>query len=159
MGSRYVWQQGPRIKIYYRLSRCSTARWSRSMVFTCKEPKLEFEPLYVMGGWMDGASSVPKSVLHLKSDKGLTSIWYFCLLFYLPQDWNMLMKNVNDLQQALRERPTRIFNDSAKLSASQSSFHVDAARIWNRAPKTVTAAKTISEPKRATIAFVKTLPI
>ena len=32
------------------------------------------------GRVMDGAYGVPKSVLHLDLDKGLTSIWYFCFL-------------------------------------------------------------------------------
>ena len=36
----------------------------------------------VTNGCKDGASSIPKFVLRLKSDKGLTSIWYFCFLLY-----------------------------------------------------------------------------
>jgi hypothetical protein len=36
---------------------------------------------------------------------------------------------------------------------------MDTARIWNRAPKAVTTAKTFIELKKATMAFVKTLPI
>ena len=76
-----------------------------------------------------------------------------------PLNLNPYSEHNSDLRQAIRERPNRVYNDSAKFVASQSSFHVDAARIWNRAPKTVTTAKTIFELKKLTMAFVKTLLI
>ena len=62
------------------------------------------------------------------------------------------------LTQSLRVRTNRIYNDSAKYSILQSSFHVEAARIWNQAPASVTAAKTIYELKRTSVRYVKTLP-
>ena len=99
------------------------------------------------------------SVNQLAAQIKLIEVWKSMNVPGHPLSLNPYCAHNSDLRQALRERPTRIFNDSAKFSVSQISFHVDAARIWNRAPKTVTAAKTISELMLATIAFVKTLPI
>ena len=68
-------------------------------------------------------------------------------------------KHSTDLTATLRPRQNRTYNDSAKFKISQSSFHVDAARIWNLAPTTVTASKSIGELKRTSTSFAKSLPI
>ena len=64
----------------------------------------------------------------------------------------------SDLKQALRARPNRVYNDSAKYCISKSSFHIDAARIWNQAPASVTTAKSIVELKRKSSLYVRSLP-
>ena len=59
----------------------------------------------------------------------------------------------------LRPKTNRIFNDTAKLQVSQSSFNIDAARTWNNAPKEVQNAITLSSARKAIRTFCKSLPI
>ena len=59
----------------------------------------------------------------------------------------------------LRPKTNRIFNDTAKLQVSQSSFNIDAARTWNNAPKEVQNAITLSIARREIRTFCKSLPI
>ena len=61
--------------------------------------------------------------------------------------------------QSLRPRPNRIYNDSSRLAISKHSFNIDAARLWNLAPATLTSALTLSAAKAAILAHVKSLPI
>jgi hypothetical protein len=67
--------------------------------------------------------------------------------------------HTSELRLALRDRPNRIFKETSKYGVSQSSFHMDAARIWNSAPSAVTNAKTLVELKRITTVYARTLPI
>ena len=48
-----------------------------------------------------------------------------------------------ELAHNLRAQPNRIFNDSSRLKISSMSFCLDAARLWNQAPATLTSATTI----------------
>ena len=59
----------------------------------------------------------------------------------------------------LRPRPTRVFNDSARLQISKSTFIIDSARLWNQAPQKITMAPTLSAAKAAILEYVKLLPI
>jgi hypothetical protein len=68
-------------------------------------------------------------------------------------------RHSTDLNTNLRPSQNRTYNDSAKFKISQSSFHVDAARVLNLAPNTATASKSIGELKRTSTSFVKSLPI
>ena len=49
--------------------------------------------------------------------------------------------------------------ETGKTAKSQASFVGDAPRIWNRAPLSVTTAKTLSNAKKEIRKFCKTLPI
>ena len=51
----------------------------------------------------------------------------------------------------LRQRHNRFFNDSCRLQKSNTSFNVDAAKIWNSAPMSVKMATTRHEAKRLLI--------
>ena len=46
----------------------------------------------------------------------------------------------------LRPRLNRVFNYTCRLQKSESSFHVDAARIWNAAPLAIKNAKVSTLP-------------
>ena len=59
----------------------------------------------------------------------------------------------------LRIQTNRVFNDSARLKIASQSFSIDAARIWNLGPASITESNTITMAKRAIQKFVKTLPI
>ena len=99
------------------------------------------------------------SVNQVAAQMKLIEVWKSENILGHPLSLNPYNSHNSELRQTLRERPNRVYNDSTKFVVSQSSFHMDAARIWNRAPKAVTTAKTINELKKATMAFVKTLPI
>ena len=58
-----------------------------------------------------------------------------------------------------RVQPNRVFNDSCKLKKSESSFHMDSARLWNASPPEIRLAANISLAKTATHKFCKTLPV
>ena len=67
--------------------------------------------------------------------------------------------NQSDLAQVLRRKTNRVFNDISRLEISKSSFHIDAARLWNRAPAEIQIAPTLSLAKKAVLRHVKSLPI
>ena len=85
------------------------------------------------------------SVNQLAAQIKLTEVWKSVNV----QDCPIVMDPYNQGQSAsnleLRPRPTRIFNDTARLQISKSSFSVDAARLWNLAPTNVTQAIKLSE--------------
>ena len=59
----------------------------------------------------------------------------------------------------LRQKPNRVFNDSAKFQVSGMSFNVDAARLWNRAPLNVKQAESLYMAKKHILMHVKSFPI
>ena len=59
----------------------------------------------------------------------------------------------------LRTQTNRVFNDSAKLKIASHSFNIDAAKLWNQAPKSVTEAATLLAAKTAIRIHVLTFPI
>ena len=99
------------------------------------------------------------SVNQLASQIKLIEVWKSENVPGNPLSLEAYSLHTSVLKEALRDRKNRTYNDSAKLNISQSSFHKDAARIWNRAPVSVTAAKTINEVKTASARYVKTLPV
>ena len=48
----------------------------------------------------------------------------------------------------LRAQKNRVFNDSARLKIASQSFSIDAARLWNLGPASITEATTINMAKR-----------
>ena len=65
----------------------------------------------------------------------------------------------NPTDRLLRPQPNRVFSDSARLAMSQSSFNVDAAKVWNAAPVEVKQAVTLGGAKSAIKNYCKSLPI
>ena len=59
----------------------------------------------------------------------------------------------------LRDQSNRVFDDSCKKKKSESSFHVDAARLWNILPQNVRSAPSLELAKKTIDAFCKSLPI
>ena len=59
----------------------------------------------------------------------------------------------------LRTQTNRVFNDSAKLKIASQSFNIDAAKLWNRAPKSVTEAASLQVAKTAIRTLVLSFPI
>ena len=71
-----------------------------------------------------------------------------------PYNQNLLNQNIG-----LRPQINRVFNDTCKLKKSESSFHIDAARLWNAAPQDITSATNILQAKSAIRLFCKNLPL
>ncbi len=99
------------------------------------------------------------SVNQLAVQIKLIEVWKSINVTGHPIKLENYSQHSSDLTATLRPRHNRTYNDSAKFKISQSSFHVDAARVWNLAPNSVTASKSIGELKRTSTSYVKTLPI
>ena len=67
--------------------------------------------------------------------------------------------NRADMTQALRPKTNRVFEEYSRLEASKISFHIDAARLWNRAPLEVQTAPNLARAKETILKHVKSLPI
>ena len=77
------------------------------------------------------------------------------------EDYPITLDPYNQLRPNLGLRPqaNRIFKDNCKYKKSESSFHIDAARLWNAAPKEITNATSLGTVKSAVLLFCKTLPV
>ena len=64
-----------------------------------------------------------------------------------------------NLNLELRPRGNRIFNDSAKLKIAESSFNIDAARLWNNCPMDIRSSTSLMEAKRLIKKYAKSLPL
>jgi len=64
-----------------------------------------------------------------------------------------------EISHYLRTQPNRIFNDTSKLSKSESSFHLDTARLWNNSPSAVRDATSLPMAKSAIDIYCKSLPL
>ena len=60
---------------------------------------------------------------------------------------------------SLRPKTNRVYDDSSRLVISKQSFNIDAARLWNLAPASVTRTITLGTVKSAILKHVKYLPI
>ena len=74
--------------------------------------------------------------------------------------WSKTIKNLqNKSGHLLRPKINRTFKDTYRLQKSKLCFDVDAARIWNSAPTSITQAGSIYVVKKAIDAYVRTLPV
>ena len=99
------------------------------------------------------------SVNQLSAEIKLIEVWKSINVEGCPINLVPYNQNQDPNDHLLRPKPTRVFNDTARLRMSQSSFNIDAAKVWNRAPKEVQNATTLYGAKRAIKIFCKSLPI
>ena len=99
------------------------------------------------------------SVNQLAAEIKLIEVWKAANVEGCPTKLDPYVTEERKTNIELRPKTNRIFNDTARLKVSQSSFNIDAARIWNNAPEDVHNATTLSSAKRAIKNFCKTLPI
>ena len=97
------------------------------------------------------------SVNHLAAEIKLIETWKSINLEYNPIQLEPFKTNTNAHQ--LRPQLNRIFKDDARLAISQSSFHIDAARVWNNAPPEIKNAITLADAKKNIKIYSKSLPI
>ena len=62
-------------------------------------------------------------------------------------------------QLNLRQQQNRVFNDTCRLKRSESSFHIDGARLWNAATREIRDAATLNTAKKAIEKFCGNLPV
>ena len=67
--------------------------------------------------------------------------------------------NLPNQTHDLRPQPNRVLNDSCRLRKFESSFAIDADRIWNTAAKEITCAPSLNIAKNAVRLYCKSLPI
>ena len=67
--------------------------------------------------------------------------------------------NLPNQTHNLRPKPNRTLNDYCRLRKFESSFAIDAARIWNAAPKEITCASSLNSAKNAVRLYCKSLPV
>ena len=98
------------------------------------------------------------SVNQLAATIKLQEVWKSVNVPGCPIEMDPYKKTAN-LRHDLRPKNEKTFNDISRLGVSQSSFNIDAAKIWNAAPIEIRNSISISEAKRHIKSFVKTLPI
>ena len=75
------------------------------------------------------------SVNQLAAQIKLTEVWKSVNVDGNPLKLELHNKtNRADMTQALRPKTNRVYEESSRLEVSKMSFHIDAARLWNRAP-------------------------
>ena len=107
----------------------------------------------------------------LISKANLLSVNQLAAKIKLIEVWKMINKEGSPLhlepyhrksgedQHELRIRQNRIFNDSSKLKNSESSFHIDAAGLWNALPNQIREERSLGIVKSRLDEFCKSLPI
>ena len=103
------------------------------------------------------------SVNQLSAQIKLTEVWKaknvenYALSF---EPYKRINPDLNvELERDLRPQRNRVLNDTARLKVSKQSFNVDAARLWNQAPVSITTAITLGKAKSAILSWVKSLPV
>ena len=99
------------------------------------------------------------SVNRLAAEIKLLEVWKSINVQQCPLKLEPYNPHQGTSAHELRPKTNRIYNDSAKLAASQSSFHVDAAKLWNNCTQEIREAKTLHQAKRLVKDFCDKLPI
>ena len=74
------------------------------------------------------------SVNQLAAQIKLTEVWKSVNIKDYAITLDPYNKAQNPTEMDLRPKPTRTFDDTARLANSKYSFNVDSARLWNLAP-------------------------
>ena len=99
------------------------------------------------------------SVNQLAAQIKLLEVWKSINVEGNPTEMEPYHPNRTESNLSLRQKPNRVFNDSAKFLVSGMSFNVDAARLWNRAPLNVKQAESLYMAKKHILMHVKSFPI
>ena len=87
----------------------------------------------------------------------LSEMWKATKLENYPVKMEKLQ--TNGQERATRQNKEDKFKEKVRTKLGMSTFVTDGARLWNRAPKSVTSAGTMWQAKKAIKEFCKTLPI
>ena len=102
-----------------------------------------------------GLLSVNQLAVQIK----LIEVWKSLHVTEHPSILEPYHKTTSTTSASLRPKPTRVFNDTSKLSCAKFSFQVDAARLWNMAPQTIKSAETLQKAKNTILTHCKSLPV
>ena len=58
-----------------------------------------------------------------------------------------------------RNKPERVFLDWCKTKKAESSFHIDAAKLWNHCPNAIKMSNTLNTAKIEILKYCRNLPI
>ena len=99
------------------------------------------------------------SVNQLAAQIKLNEVWKSINKDGYPIQLDPYNSHLNQTGPMLRPQPNRVFNDSSRLHLAESSFTIDAARVWNHSPLDVRSATSLDIAKKRIRLFVKSLPI
>ena len=99
------------------------------------------------------------SVNQLAAKIKLIEVWKMINKEGSPLHLEPYLRRSGEDQHELRIRHNRIFNDYSKLKNSESSFHIDAARLWNALPNQIREERSLGIVKSRLNEFCKSLPI
>ena len=99
------------------------------------------------------------SVNQLAAEIKILEVWKSLNVESCPTKLKPYNPQSNENSHQLRPKTDRIFCDTARLQISNSSFNIDAARLWNNVPVNVRTSLTVVEAKRAIKNFCKNLPV
>ena len=99
------------------------------------------------------------SVNQLAAKIKLIEVWKSINETGFPLTLDPYKPHNTDQSRDLRQKPNRVFDDTCRLHKSESSFHIDAARLWNAAPTAIKCATSLSIAKKVIVNFCKSLPV
>ena len=99
------------------------------------------------------------SVNQLAATIKLTEVWKINNQEGHPLRLEPYKPHSTTVHHDLRNKPNRVFNDGCRLKNSGSSFHIDAARVWNAAPNSIKSAMSLNVAKSQIKIFCKSLPV
>ena len=102
-----------------------------------------------------GLMSVNQTAASIK----LVEVWKSINQEGYPITFEPYNTNLSNQNHNLRPQSKRVLKDNCRLKKCESSFSIDAARLWNEAPKEITDAPNLGAAKAAVRRFCKTLPL
>ena len=99
------------------------------------------------------------SVNQLSAKIKLLEVWKTINKPDYPLSLEKYNRTGNVQSHDLRIQPNRVFDDNCRLQKSESSFHKDAARLWNASPTDIRRATSLDIAKKAIDGYCRTLPV
>ena len=99
------------------------------------------------------------SVNQLSAKIKLVEVWKTINKPDYPLSLEKYNRTGNVQSHDLRIQPNRVFDDNCRLQKSESSFHKDAARLWNASPTDIRRATSLDIAKKAIDRYCRTLPV
>jgi hypothetical protein len=88
----------------------------------------------------------------------LVEVWKSLNQDGYPISFEPYNHNLHNHNRDLRPQANRLLKDNCRLKRNEASFSIDAARLWNAAPKDITEAISIDVVKAAIRRFCQNLP-
>ena len=158
-------------KLRYGLQLCTKVRLTNEDTHTSTQKEIQLTQNRLLR-LLNGTKIKDKVSIHSMLQKfGLLSVNQLAAKIKLIEVWKTLNRPEYPIEldpykrsshpnaHELRTREDRIFDDSCKLKRSESSFHVDSARLWNASTPEIRQAKSLNLAKKAINVFCKALPI